>query len=436
MFSEMFNGGAMKIVVASESRAGARDVYIPEKNGMAHRSYISPDSKWVLVVEMDSDGWLPCRVVPFEGGSAGRTVGPAPSQCGDAAWSPDGNWMYFAADVGHGVHLWRQRFPNGTPEQITFGATEEAGIAVAPDGKSLITSVGIQRDTVWLHDSTGDRQIATENHTFLPMVSPDGKKVYYLAHRKTVSGLDDGQLWSVNLRSGQQEHLLSDFLITRYSISRDGKDIVFAKAGAAGQSSLWLWSLDRSSPPRQLVSSDAYYPVFSGSGKIFFHCGDYVCRINKDGTNRQKVIPQRVFDLINVSPDGRWIVAATTTDGIIAYPVTGGPGKVLCKSCAAGSGDIGSPYVSWSSDGKFLFCPYGKKNGGASAGEKTVVFPLLPGHVFPRFEGDLINNPVLLKQRGVRVLDATEVFPGPSGGSVYAFWRNEVQRNLYRLSPP
>ena len=40
---------------------------------MVHHSYLSPDGKWVLVVEMDSRGnILPCRVVPFHGGGDAR----------------------------------------------------------------------------------------------------------------------------------------------------------------------------------------------------------------------------------------------------------------------------------------------------------------------------------------------------------------------------
>ena len=50
-------------------------------------------------------------------------------------------------------HLWRQRFPDGKPEQITFGSTEEAGIAMAPDGRSLITSIFTRQNAVWIHDS-------------------------------------------------------------------------------------------------------------------------------------------------------------------------------------------------------------------------------------------------------------------------------------------
>jgi len=116
MFSEMPD--PMRIMTASESRADEREVYTPPANHMAHRSYLSPDSKWVVVVEMDTAGWIPCRLVPFAGGSNGIQVGPPSSSCTEAAWSPDGQWMYFAANAGDGYHLWRQRFPDGPPEQL------------------------------------------------------------------------------------------------------------------------------------------------------------------------------------------------------------------------------------------------------------------------------------------------------------------------------
>ena len=112
LFSEMTGHGAqMSIVASTESRASQRTVYAPADNGMAHRSYLSPDRRQVLVVEMGFNGWLPCRLVPYDGSSAGKPVGPAPAQCTDASWSPDGKWMYFSADTGSGVHIWRQRLP-------------------------------------------------------------------------------------------------------------------------------------------------------------------------------------------------------------------------------------------------------------------------------------------------------------------------------------
>jgi len=149
LFSEVMNGTSlhMGIVTATEGRAESREIYFPQhENAMAHYSYASPDLKSVLVVEMDQSHAFgkPCRLLPFDGSSAGRPIGPQ-GTCTAAAWSPDGKWMYFGARVGGKAHLWRQKFPDGIPEQITFGPIEEEGIAIAADGKSLVTSAGNRR---------------------------------------------------------------------------------------------------------------------------------------------------------------------------------------------------------------------------------------------------------------------------------------------------
>jgi Tol biopolymer transport system component len=80
-----------------------------------------------------------------------------------------------------GFHVWRQRFPDGSPLQLTpSGASEEEGLAILPDGKSFITTSGTQQSAIWLHDKTGERQVTSEGYSYLPTFSPDGKKVYYL----------------------------------------------------------------------------------------------------------------------------------------------------------------------------------------------------------------------------------------------------------------
>ena len=151
MFSSLTGEGIhMGIFESTESRSAMRTIYMPAFGaGMAHRSFLSPDARNVLVVEMNLGGWLPCRLVPFDGSSSGTRVGPQPAQCTDAAWTPDGKWMYMAADTGAGYHIWRQRFPSGAPEQVTFGANQEQGISFAPDGRPFVTSVGASESTLW-----------------------------------------------------------------------------------------------------------------------------------------------------------------------------------------------------------------------------------------------------------------------------------------------
>jgi eukaryotic-like serine/threonine-protein kinase len=85
--------------------------------------------------------------------------------------------MYVSANTGAGFHIWRQRFPDGGPEQVTFGATEEEGIAMAADGRSFVTSIGTSQSTVWIHDRAGERQISSEGYGLLPSFSSDGRKL-------------------------------------------------------------------------------------------------------------------------------------------------------------------------------------------------------------------------------------------------------------------
>ncbi len=265
LFSEFTGrGNQMAIVSSTESRTGHRTVYMPPESGMAHHSYLSPDRNQVLVIEMANE-WLPCRLVPFDGSSSGRTVGPAPSQCTDAAWSPDGKWMYFSADTGSGSHIWRQRFPDGNPEQVTFGVTQEEGIEFAPDGRSFVTSIGISQSTVWVHDARGDRQMTSEGYAFLPSISPDGKKLYYLVRAGGARTFMTGSLWVADLESGQRQRLLADFQMRHYTISPDGQRVVFVASDDAGRTPVWLAALDGRSAPRRLTAMDRSYVAYFGA---------------------------------------------------------------------------------------------------------------------------------------------------------------------------
>jgi hypothetical protein len=86
--------------------------------------------------------------------------------------------MYFGAFVDGQSHLWRQLFPTGDPEQISFGPTQQEGVAVTPDRRALISAVGINESGVWLHDGKGERLISAEGSAFSPAYSRDGRLVY------------------------------------------------------------------------------------------------------------------------------------------------------------------------------------------------------------------------------------------------------------------
>ncbi len=252
LFAEIKTGLHMGIVTSTESRAESREIYFPAHlNAMAHYAYASPDRRSVLVVEMDQTHAFhqPCRLLPFDGSSAGRQVGPQ-GTCTAAAWSTDGRWMYFGAVVGGSSHLWRQEFPDGTPEQITFGPTEAEGIALAPDGRSLVTSIGMRRSAIWIHDAAGERALSSEGYGGEPRLSQDGKRVFYLVARdwKLSSAgwtAASSELRVVDLASGKTDSVLPGVSVSDYDVSRDEKEVTFTTTETDGLSQIWLASLDR-----------------------------------------------------------------------------------------------------------------------------------------------------------------------------------------------
>ena len=113
--------------------------------------------KWKIRASLSLAVWFLSRAVQDV-----HVVGPPDSMCTSGAWSPDGKWVYLTVKESDKFHIWRQRFPNGQPEQVTSGTTEEEGIAMAPDGKSFITSVGTHDSMVWIHDQSGEHPISSQ----------------------------------------------------------------------------------------------------------------------------------------------------------------------------------------------------------------------------------------------------------------------------------
>src|SRR3984893_9174378 len=436
MFSAIKSGEQMAIVTSTESRGESRDIYVPPKQrGMAHRSYVSPDGQWTLLAEMDNGEWLPCRVVPFRGGSPGRTFGLPDGPCTNAAWSPDGKWIYLSLHGKDSFHIWRQHFPNGQPEQITSGPTEEEGIALAPDGRSLITSVGLRQRTVSVHYMNDDRRISLEGYAYWPSFSPDGKKLYYRVLKGGTSPmLGASELWVADIASGRNDPLLSGFALTGYDVSRDGTHVVFSANDFGGKSRLWIAPTDRSDVPRQIPNAEGDMPHFLRPGEVVFHAiekgSTLAFRIREDGAEKQELTSSEINEVYGVSPDGKFVIAGTPKNGRArtkAFPSSGGaPISISDGIC----------FLRWQADRKFLYLSVATGMQSAAAFGRTYVIPLSPNKLFPSLPADGFHSEdEIARLPGVRVIEAADVFPGPTPGT-YAYSRQSVQRNLYRVPLP
>ena len=434
LFSEIKMVPHMGVVTATENRSEHREIYFPtHQRAMAHYSYASPDRKWALVVEMDPD-WLPCRLVPLTGGSPGRQVGP-PGACTSAAWSPDGGWMYFGVAMAGRQHLWRQRFPDGQPEPITSGSTEEKGVAVAPDGRSLITSIFTQQTSVWFHDSKGDHAVSTEGYASgaPPIFSADGKRLYYLLRHDSPES--PTELWRAELDSGKSEVVVPGVSIREYGISSDDKEVVFSTKPAGQASQLWLAPLDRHTPPRRIAATGEADPHFGPDGQVLFRLNDgkanYLAQMGRDGAGTTKVVPFPVLGIVNISPDRRFVILLApaieskipNAVDTMAVPVAGGPARRICHDMC---------WVTWSRDGKYFYVETAAASRTHPAG-KMLAVPVPPGETLPSLPASGIRGEAEgLAIPGSKTIERGDVTPGLDP-STYAYIKSEVHANLFRI---
>jgi eukaryotic-like serine/threonine-protein kinase len=436
LFSEIKSGLHMALVTTDESRGQSRDVYVPAgERSMAHHSYLSPDGRWVLVVLMGNQGeMLPCRVVPFQGGTPEQIVGPADSSCTTGAWSPDGKWVYVSSNKGGRFHIWRQRFPDGAPEQVTSGPTEEEGIALAADGKSLLTSVGILDSTIWIHDAKGDHQLSSEGNAFETLLSSDGKKLYYLSH---ISQSQEVELWVTELATGKRERLLEAFPVQNeisetghYAVSKDGSQILFTRQDQTGVSHLWLVPADHRSPPRQLPSlANEDSPHFLPDGELLFRSTEgglnFLYRERQDGTAREKIVSDPILDFHAASPDGKWVIAGAKVSDvenpnsvIAAYPVEGGASVRLCHTYCL---------CDWDVHGSFFYMTLPD-----SGDPNTYFLRLRAGSGLPDLPatGVVATSDLNSNKRARTVPHA---IGSAAGLDIYSFTQFTVRRNIYRI---
>ena len=446
LYSAITTGIHMKLSTSNPGRTGERDIYVPADpmQGMVHRSNLSPDGKWVLLAEMDSQWWRRCRVVPFDGSNTGREVGPE-GACTWGQWSPDGQWMYFTVDNRTaGFHVWRQRFPDGTPQQLTpSGASEEEGLAIMPDGKSFITTAGTQQSTIWLHDEkAGDRQITGEGYSFLPTLSPDGKNLYYLRRAAGAHSYFSGELWVSNLATGAAQRLFAGLALTHFSISQDGKRVVFATDPAQARSGIWIAWLDGTQAPRQLTFGGEYRAFFGKPGEIVYQGtqpSPKIMRMNEDGTGQAAASNIDIMQLQTVSPDGRWAVVGGAAAGshgdrnivIMAAPLAGGEPVTVCDNCSFGFGiaRASAPPLSWSQDGKWLYLSL---HPFPVASSKTVAIPVKPGAPPPAFTRGFASEADFAHIPGAHLINQDGISPGTSP-DYFVNTRRSAKANLFRI---
>jgi DNA-binding winged helix-turn-helix (wHTH) protein/Tol biopolymer transport system component len=438
LFSRINSGIHLGVVTANVTGDQVRKIYFPShERGMAHFSFPSPDRKWILVVEMNQyGGWAPCRLVSLQGPFRTKSVGPI-GACTAAGWSPDGSWMYFAAALQGQSHLWRQHFPDGSPEQITFGPTDDQGLAVEPSGHSLITSIGVEQSDIWIHDPSGDRPLSSEGEvvSYLspPVFSQDDTVLYYLLQREPEGS--GAELWRTTVASGKSEPVFPGISMLGFDVSPDSKRVVYVAPAPGGKTQLWLAPVDRSSPPGRVGNVGGLSPQFGPNGQIVFERtegnANYLEQVRPDGSGLSKVVPYSIIEIQSISPGRRWLMAVVPAPpgvdapAIVAIPLDGGPSRRVCTSyCLA----------TWSSSGKFMFISV-EASSRTSPG-RSLAIPVGPGESLPDLPSEGVE-PMAYESvvPGAQSVPRADLVPGRDLDH-FAYVKTTVHRNLYRVSLP
>jgi len=294
-------------------------------------------------------------------------------------------------------------------------------LAVAPDGRSLISSVGVHKSSVWIHDAAGDHPVSAEGSASWPKISADGKRVYYLLRKNALS---QNELWSTERATGKSNPSLPGVSMIDFDLSPDGQQTAFTvQSGREVQ--IFLAPLDGSAPPR-LVVRGGDTVSFGAPGELVFRQvgaqANYLARIKTDGTGLQRLMDQPILDKAGVSPDGAWAVAAGVSGSevpIVAVSPKDRTRRFVCSFCRP----------VWSPDGAFLYVMTGFY---PSAGSTTLVLPIPRGEGLPVLPAAGLDPNSMEETPGVRVIRQGWIAPGPDP-ETYAFVKLEFEGNLFRI---
>jgi Tol biopolymer transport system component len=273
--------GSSEIFVKSLT-PGAREIQLTFDGGRNTNPAWSPDGKWIAYRSRKLGGiWT----IPATGGTAKQltTFGDNPS------WSADGSSIAFQSESGimPPNTIWTVSPHGGDPVQLTQSGRPEGGHslpAVSPDGKRImfVAYSGYNPGQLWsVAANGGDLRQAVKNNLIWfrgPVYAPDGQSVYsggvsetgsffiYRIPISPVTGEATGELLII------KDAGLA-YVGSSPTISANGKKLVYSTGTPSGELMSIPISPSSSEPigdPKPLVQSSGYrksLPTFSRDGR-------------------------------------------------------------------------------------------------------------------------------------------------------------------------
>ncbi|MQC26839.1 MAG: hypothetical protein DWG76_05255 [Chloroflexi bacterium] len=199
LFASVSSDG--KSVLFASDRTGTYQIYelnldsenliqLTDLNGLhAYAPDVSPDGERIVfyarvaggaypgshnIWVMNRDGTNPHAITALSGGAW------------DPAWSPDGQFVVFASQVGGLPQIFIVAADASDPQQVTDLDGVRGRSDWSPDGVTLATYIGTPWDReIYLFDLAGDnlRPITSGGNNLAPSFSPDGQWITFTSYR-------------------------------------------------------------------------------------------------------------------------------------------------------------------------------------------------------------------------------------------------------------
>ena len=260
-----------------------------------------------------------------------------------SGWSPDGRRVSFLTDITGVAQVWQVPVEGGWPDQLTFHEERVMWAAYSPVENRVLFSMdagGNERAQLFLLDGDGERDLtrAPDAIHYPGGFSPDGTRVAYTATRRNGTDFDvyvqdlDGEMEPEVVWEVSGYHTVAAW-------GPDGSSLVISRQHSNLDND--LYRLDLGSGETKLLTphdGDARFQSVNPTpdGESVYLATDLdsdflrLARLDLQTLEFEYLTPDdRDVESIELSEDGRYLVASRNVDGYSDFMIFNGRGRRL-----------------------------------------------------------------------------------------------------------
>ena len=297
-----------------------------------------------------------------------------------AAWTPDGRTIVFSTNLTGRFNLWKVAADGGFPLQLTQSDDRQSGVAVSPDGKSVIFEsdfgggeiydlfeVPLDGGAVVNLTSSAD---ASENNAHF---SPDGSRIAFDHRLQTQPSVDIALMDLATRKVTLLTHEAAPgYFWSIAGFTGDASSLIANRSDIAGTESV-VWRIDTATGRAEALT-DTRPKAFNQASAVSADGKTIALTTETAGGTMQAALfdtATRATRLVkpdgweqqsgSLSPDGRTMIFGSNVDGRgDLFAAT--EGRVTRLDMPPGTNDEGNGGNSFSSDGKRVLVAHQASN--------------------------------------------------------------------------